>query len=362
LPAEPSGMTLSAVAAVDADTAWAVGDVASGTGVKATFRPLALAWNGRSWAVQPVPQWPGTLSSVAAVDAHDAWAIGGAKYPGRTSHHLLHWDGRAWSEVSPAAPAAAMIPAIAANADLTSVAADRCGRVFIGGQDAAGPLLAQWDGHGWVRTPPPPKSAPTANSIRWNVGLVSLKAGSRVWISLGSDQGNGAAIWSWDGRTWHPERLVGGPHVAVTRLTVLDDDHVWFVATSPFMGGPSARPGLAPHNWVYAAPVTDPGGPGGAGAGDAAGQATSLRDLNWYYVTVLAGHTSPEWVAGTGARMRSTLAHFVNGRWRPVHAVLPPGTAVTDIVPVPDSEDTWLIASHPGNNQHPPVLLHFTSS
>jgi hypothetical protein len=79
LPASPSSaQALNAAAAISAANVWAVGGAANDADVN---NPVSLAliehWNGHSWKTVPVhdPTAP-DLAGVAAVSAHDVWAVG----------------------------------------------------------------------------------------------------------------------------------------------------------------------------------------------------------------------------------------------------------------------------------------------
>lgn len=90
--------SLSGVATLSTSSAWAVGTVQNSEGA---LRTLILRWNGTAWTrtASPDPGNAGTddqLTAVAAVSASDAWAVGMSN--GTTL--MLHWDGAAWGQVS----------------------------------------------------------------------------------------------------------------------------------------------------------------------------------------------------------------------------------------------------------------------
>ena len=91
---------LSGVSARTSTDAWAVGSFAKANNL---IRTLVERWDGSSWtrikspnAGQPAG---GQLSAVVALAADDAWAVGsyGQGAPSRTL--IEHWDGTAWSVV-----------------------------------------------------------------------------------------------------------------------------------------------------------------------------------------------------------------------------------------------------------------------
>jgi hypothetical protein len=324
--------TLTAVSAADAGTAWAVGHTGPALPGPAS-RPLALSWDGVTWARRPVPDRPGGLVSVASVDTRTAWAVG--TEPGATRgerSHLLRWDGSSWQDAWPAPESG-----ISSSARLRQVATDGCGRVYLVGADRETPLVAQWDGDAWQRLPFP--GQPGGGS---EVRLVSARPGTRVWVGV-SGAGDAHGILSWDGRTWRTERLVGGSHVGLHALTVIADDQVWYVSNQPWVGGPVDRP--APPGPVFATTVS--------------GSGPSPSTLGWTAVTDVSGHASPEWVAGTAG-----LARWDGRRWAPVPGGPPRGFHDAAFAPVPGTGETWLVASAApgpsGPDAGPPLLFRFT--
>jgi len=91
-PAAPGG-SLSAVAALGPDNAWAVGRA-------------ILHWNGTRWSVASAPAFPGGLTGVTALGPEDVWAVGGGT--------ILHWNGTTWRSVSWPHPAGTFLTGIAA--------------------------------------------------------------------------------------------------------------------------------------------------------------------------------------------------------------------------------------------------------
>jgi hypothetical protein len=95
----PGDHLLSAVAAVSADEAWAVGWSVRSDG---RDRPLILRWDGARWRPVPAPAFQGRaqLLDVSAPKPDDAWAAGRVTDGTETFGSLvLRWDGTRWSEV-----------------------------------------------------------------------------------------------------------------------------------------------------------------------------------------------------------------------------------------------------------------------
>jgi hypothetical protein len=101
------GATLSAVTAVSASDAWAVGTVVVGPAGQGTDTVI-LHWNGSAWTRVPSPN-PGTntsgpfsnyLARVTATSPSSAWAVGGFRGSNAGGSMLLHWDGTSWTQQS----------------------------------------------------------------------------------------------------------------------------------------------------------------------------------------------------------------------------------------------------------------------
>jgi hypothetical protein len=104
----PSGGYLSAVSASSASNVWAVGSY--GTDETKT---LIMHWNGTAWKQMPAPKLKSAsgnavaqLTSVSVVSANNAWAAGDLFVGGSSKGSVvLHWNGKAWTEVPVPVPA-----------------------------------------------------------------------------------------------------------------------------------------------------------------------------------------------------------------------------------------------------------------
>jgi hypothetical protein len=118
---------------------------------------LIMHWNGSAWQRVPSPRLAamGTLMSVAASSAGNAWAVGSApSSQGDTTTTLtLHWNGSAWSQVPTPGPSASG-SALAGVAVTSASNAWAVGFVNsdTGGQQA---LLLHWNGSGWATAATP---------------------------------------------------------------------------------------------------------------------------------------------------------------------------------------------------------------
>ncbi|GAB3973144.1 hypothetical protein GCM10029978_051810 [Actinoallomurus acanthiterrae] len=133
LPTGAGNWTVSSLSATSAHDLWAVGAWKGPNGIA----PLTEHWDGAKWTVLPAPvpgdSPVGTLSSVAAISASDAWAVGSYKQgptpPGNGGTNLIeHWDGQKWTAV----PAPGGSPADSAT--LSSVSAGSATNVWAAGR------------------------------------------------------------------------------------------------------------------------------------------------------------------------------------------------------------------------------------
>ncbi len=338
-------VTIRAMAARNQDDAWAVGARAPSrdagwTGddddlIDPQERPVALHWNGRRWLDQPLPAGISRLTSVAAGRSGEAWAVGLSATKTNPVTRLLHWSAGRWQEGS---PATGSTPAISKAAQVQVVAGDGRGRVYLGGSDRNAELVAQWEGTHWRRLPAPPTNGAPGGAVSGpvrsgdpglnvTVSFLSVAPGSRLWAGA-SPRGFDATLFtSWDGDAWYDEDAVAGSHVVVGFLDALDDGHVWYNATLPFVGMAFDN-GLPFQDGVSVDVMGRATGPGQS--------APSTKTLP--AVLTAAGHYSVlQWAAGRGVLARYQGRHWVRDRTRPVRGVKPALLAA-----IPGARGTWL--------------------
>jgi hypothetical protein len=189
-------VSLSAVAVVSGSDAWAVGSVTTGNlAAASSMASLILHWNGTTWQRMPIAvpsegQFGDSLSSVAATSATSAWAVGctdGCPLGGTPL--IERWDGTAWTQVAaPTTPYALY--------NLTSVAAISATSAWaVGGGGpltAEGAATAYWNGRSWTLGPGIP-----------GAGLdgVSATSATNAW-AVGGTAGGKILIMRWNGQTW----------------------------------------------------------------------------------------------------------------------------------------------------------------
>ncbi|HTG48002.1 MAG TPA: hypothetical protein VK646_10145 [Actinomycetota bacterium] len=167
------GAELTAVNAISATNAWAVGELDNQT--------LILHWNGKTWHRQPSPN-PGSgenqLFGVAAVSAKDAWAVGADSDGSHYRSLVMHWNGKRWRlQPSPS-------PSTAPNSDeldgvaATSSGAWAVGNTFVDGTDSQ-TMILRWTGTKWVRQPS--RNLDTVAPMSNTLAAVTAFGGSTVW-------------------------------------------------------------------------------------------------------------------------------------------------------------------------------------
>jgi hypothetical protein len=149
---------LSSVAALSASAAWAVGAYGPAMG---TGKALIERWNGKSWKVTAgatlsAKDQP-SLNGIAAVSASNAWIVGDVSNTSRTATFIEHWNGRSWKRVPSPNPGTAHF------AVLRSVSAFSASDLWASGTYQRGnersfryvPFTLHWNGRKWREFLPP---------------------------------------------------------------------------------------------------------------------------------------------------------------------------------------------------------------
>jgi hypothetical protein len=138
---------LAAVDATGPADAWAVGSATSDI-QSAPLVPLALRWNGTSWASTTLPATGSTaLTGVDARTSSDVWAVGSSATAGGRQPYAARFDGSSWRRVA--------TPAIAGGGELTDVVALSPSTVVAVGRSNGAPLVLRWNGTSWTREATP---------------------------------------------------------------------------------------------------------------------------------------------------------------------------------------------------------------
>jgi hypothetical protein len=188
----------NAVSAVSATDAWAVGcSYWDGS----CDLNLAEHWNGKSWTQVPVPLVDGEniddlgLVGVAASSATDAWAVGAASNV-YSPAEIVHWNGKAWTQVP--------IPAIGAygtDYSLTGVAVTSATNAWaVGILAGVYSVVLHWNGKKWTRVP-----TPSAAGDDDQLYGVSATSATNAWAVGNRNAGyydDQTLIFHWNGEKW----------------------------------------------------------------------------------------------------------------------------------------------------------------
>jgi len=153
--AAPTVATYEHLAAVDATglaDAWAVGSATSNI-QSAPLVPLALRWNGTSWASMTLPATASTaLTGVDARTPSDVWVAGSSSNADGTQPYVARFDGTSWRRMA--------TPTIPGGGQLSDVVALSPSAVVAVGRSNGTPLVLRWDGTSWTRESTPASSNP----------------------------------------------------------------------------------------------------------------------------------------------------------------------------------------------------------
>jgi len=225
----PVADDLYSVDAVSPASVWAVGDLIN-NGPGPTFKTLVLHWNGTKWAriasPNPSRQWD-SLSGVSVISRSDAWAVGNsAKGSDASQNLILHWNGRAWTQVASPDTGDSLLHKVAAVSPTDVWAVGET----ISRTDVHKTLVLHWNGTRWARVPSPNPS-PSDSELSG----VSALSSSDVWADgvFFDNQGHAKTlILHWNGTRWtqvpspSPAGLLGSNLVAVSALA---PGNVWAV-------------------------------------------------------------------------------------------------------------------------------------
>ena len=183
----PTAVGLHAISMVTTNDGWAVGDAGN-----------IYRYDGRSWShYETLP------SGVALMGLHmrtstDGWAVGNspaALFPPT----ILHWDGAAWTVVSPAGVALGQ-NLLAVDA----VSATESWAVGTGGLLAA--TMLKWDGSLWASIP----SGTLLGAVLNSIDMLSSSDGWAVGCQAAPCTNANGIIVRWNGLAWAPVFLPAG--------------------------------------------------------------------------------------------------------------------------------------------------------
>lgn len=189
---------LTGVTARSASDAWAVGSYSASDG--GPLQSLIAHWDGSSWtqvpSANPFDESIG-LTSVSAVSATNAWAVGLATTGafGSSQSLAFHWNGKSWDQ----APAPEGL-----GQGLLAVSARRAAAWAVGYRVTKSPVLTlaeRWNGSSWKRVASPSPGPGEHVDMLQGVAVVSA---SNVWAvgEFAARTTLKALIEHWNGRSW----------------------------------------------------------------------------------------------------------------------------------------------------------------
>jgi hypothetical protein len=210
---------LNGVGCGSAHDCWAVGDYAAGTSASAPTLSQALHWNGRIWSRVRTPNPGGSqagdtseLFGAFCVSPRDCWAAGWSGNTSTNVNLVLHWDGRAWSQVAAPDPDGTGAGAQNMLIDVTCTSPAGCwavgqfGSIRAGGGGVILNEILRWNGHAWSLIPSPDPGG-TANRDANVLERVRCASQANCW-AVGSTQPAGGAgrneALHWNGHRWLP--------------------------------------------------------------------------------------------------------------------------------------------------------------
>lgn len=300
-----SSGTYFAIAAVSAHDLWAVGAISTaGAGMTKT---LVVHGDGRHWRVVPSPNASGlsnSLSAIAAVSPSDVWAAGTTRLGnGETRALMEQWDGRRWHIVAVPLPAGI-------DSSLSGLAALSRGDVWAvgtaftaSGQDQT--LAEHWDGRSW-RIIPTPNPGLTGSALSRVVALSPRD----IWAVGESIRYKRDTLTEhWDGRRWTvvPSPTRPGGDNRLFAVSAVSDHDIWAVGAIGNYSGP-AQPLVEHWNGVRWGVVPDP--------------ALAVRSSGFTVVVALS--TRDVWALGAAGSSLLNPTETVAAHWDGTHWQMAP--------------------------------------
>jgi hypothetical protein len=198
-----SANSLHAVASLDANTAWAVGNwMDDTTGV---LRTLTMRWDGTAWQAVESPNTTSAHNTLLGVDGSSPaqlWAVGYSAGvvddPGAGTLLLLKGDGASWSVVPVTPPGA--FSALAAVHMVTEKDGWAVGSYQATPSDPSRGLIMHWNGTAWQQVAAPDLGVPA-----YRLTAVSGSGSSDAWAvgtAKAVDGTEQPVVLHWTGLSW----------------------------------------------------------------------------------------------------------------------------------------------------------------
>jgi hypothetical protein len=261
-----STSTLTGVADISPNNAWAVGSITTLTVTESplsfneTTQAVIQHWDGTAWSVFPGATFAAgdaaAFFGITATSASDVWVVGNLLSNGNTLLNFLfeHWNGNTWTPtvIPVSSPEGAFLMAISADA------ADDVWAVGFKGpeNDDSHTLVLHFDGTSWKEAPSPSVGQ----------GASQLNAVAAI---------NPKDVWAVGFSTPEP------PPALAARLTLTEhwNGATWDVVSSPNVGPTTVNQSNVLYG-VTAASSTDIWAFGSSFAADGSGHQSTLL-MNW---------------------------------------------------------------------------------
>ena len=223
---------LNGVAAISAHNVWAVGAYGNGSG----SLPLIEHWSKSKWTVASSPNIAGSLAGIAAIAAKNIWAVGENDSSNMQETLVEHWNGRAWSIISspnfaPSGNTLAAISVVSAK-DIWAVGTTTSASSTSGYQ----PLIEHWDGAQWSIS-----SSPAISGRLFSVAAVGPKDAWAVGF-YNTPNSTASLAEHWNGAQWS---IVSSPDPAAINMlnTVvkISANNMWAAGDYTNSSAPSAE-------------------------------------------------------------------------------------------------------------------------
>jgi hypothetical protein len=336
----PDGF-LTSVAAVSARDAWAVGgSIDYSTG-------LITRWNGARWSVYATP--PNTLTGVAARSATDVWAVGGTL--------AMHWNGRSWTRVAtPALKGGLGLSAVAVTSSDNAWAVGQAGQAP-GSTSPASPLVVHWNGRRWAVQPS--QSPPGGGKFN----AVSAVSGGIAW-AVGS-AGSQTLAEHWNGTRWSrwaSPNVPGATASSFNSVVMISANNAWAVGTatmpSATVPGGTTTPLTAFWNGQRWRLVPSPNP---AGDASLAGVTASWTNNIWAVGT----YNPLDSCTGDGCDPLVTLIMHWNGtRWKVLPSPSPEDNFGADLFGIAAAarDDIWAVGQDGTQHGLYALIVHWNGS
>jgi len=344
----PSPQALEVIAAgvtvLSPCNAWLVGRYMLSSGVTQT---LIDHWNGSAWKTVPSANPAGPLRShylagVAAVSAHDIWAVGFYDNGGSGTRTLIErWNGTSWKAIKS--------PNVGAgNNFLLAVTATSSGSAWAVGHYLKGTtnqtLVEHWDGKTWKVIKSPSPGGPTSSSILTGIAATS---GHNAWAVGGITSGtvSRTLVMRWSGTSW---KVIKSPEVVGSFLegvAATSAGNAWAVGYSA--QGAASQTLIEHWNGTSWKRVKSPN-PGGS---------THSNGLTG--VAVTSGHHA--WAVGqysAGTVYKTLVEHWDGTSWKRLKSANPGGPAESRFlisVAAQSAGDVWAVGTYGSH----PLALHW---